>query len=128
MTYQSWWASWGRTEIVFIGSGRVTGKGRKMRRGCYKMAGLGTTENSAHSLVPSKPRTLNQSHATVLTLAISGKKSVAGVATLKPPKEDGGFFSAQFAFSRTAVAHCCLADSAAFNALNTFEYYYFLIP
>ena len=67
------------------------------------MAGLGTTENSAHPLVPSKPRTLIQSHATVLTLAISGKKSVAVVATLKPPKEDGGFLRAQFAPSQSAV-------------------------
>ena len=79
------------------------------------MAGLGTTENSAHPLVPSKPRTLNQSHVTVLTLAISGKKSVAGVATLKPPKEDGGFFRARFVFGQTAVARCYRAGTAAFH-------------
>jgi len=91
------------------------------------MAGLGTTGTLTTPLVLSKPYSLESTHVAILNLANSAKKSVAEVATLKPPKEDGGFFSAQFAFSRAAVGHCCPTDSAVFPTFNAFEYYYFLI-
>ena len=67
------------------------------------MAGLGTTGTSTCLLVPNKPWAPNQCRVTVPSFTMSGKKSVAGVATLKPPKEDGGFICVRFASGRSAV-------------------------
>ena len=39
----------------------------------------------------------------MLKFIVSGKKSVAGVATLKPPKEDGGFIRVRFAPGQSAL-------------------------
>ena len=68
------------------------------------MAGLGTTGTSTCLLVPNKPWAPNQCRVTVPSFTMSGKKSVAGVATLKPPKEDGGFFRALFATGQATVS------------------------
>ena len=62
-----------------------------------------------------------------LNLAFFGKKSVAGVATLKPPKEDGGFFRAGFNPDRAFAPNCYLANYIFVHVPNAFEYYYFLI-
>ena len=71
------------------------------------MAGLGTTETATFLLVPIKPNPSNQRHVTVLNHTIFGKKSVAGVATLKPPKEDGGFSCVWLEPSQPAVTGYC---------------------
>ena len=74
------------------------------------MAAPGTTGTTASMLVSSKISACHQHYVTVLTLVIFGKKSVAGVATLKPPKEDGGFFCVWFASYRNTLTQYCHTD------------------
>ncbi len=51
---------------------------------------------NSEPLGPGISLTLNPEHTIVLNFALFWKKKRGGVATLKPPKEDGGFLCVQF--------------------------------